>query len=98
MIQVGLLCTDISPTARPLMSSVVSILEGKSNAGDFFKSGSDTPKTETKSVNYRQVQEQEEESFIESQVHSDGPWSTASTSVPDLYPANPDSGYWQKRE
>ncbi|CAM8903740.1 unnamed protein product [Rhodiola kirilowii] len=97
MIKVGLLCTDVSPTARPAMSSVVSLLEGKSSAEDFFRPRSALPTNDMKPANLYPVSDREE-SFVDSQVHSEGPWSTASTSVPDLYPVNPDSDYWQKRE
>ncbi|CAM8909365.1 unnamed protein product [Rhodiola kirilowii] len=76
MIKVGLLCTDVSPTARPAMSSVVSLLEGKSSAEDFFKPRSVLPTTEMKPANLYPVSDrEEEESFVKSQVHSEGPWS-----------------------
>uniref|UniRef100_A0A7N0TDZ6 non-specific serine/threonine protein kinase n=1 Tax=Kalanchoe fedtschenkoi TaxID=63787 RepID=A0A7N0TDZ6_KALFE len=96
MIQIGLLCTDVAPTARPAMSSVVSMLEGKSIATDLAKSDSGMPTNEPKSGNLYPVGDQEE-SFVDSQVHTDGPWSSTSASVPDLYPVNPDSDYFQKR-
>ncbi|KAL9664545.1 hypothetical protein QQ045_019949 [Rhodiola kirilowii] len=97
IIKVGLLCTDVSPTARPAMSSVVNLLEGKSNAEGFFKPRSILPTTEMKPANLYPVLDREE-SCVESQVHSEGPCSTTSTSVPDLCPVDPDIDYWQKRE
>ncbi|KAJ4726505.1 putative Kinase [Melia azedarach] len=36
MINVALLCSDVSPTARPSMSSVVSMLEGRAEVEDFI--------------------------------------------------------------
>ncbi|CAM8993757.1 unnamed protein product [Rhodiola kirilowii] len=91
MIEISLLCTNVSSTARPMMSSVVSILEGKSNVVDFPKAGSSMLTNEMTSVNLYPEEEH-------SQVRSDEPWSSNTASFPDLYPVNPNSDYRQNGE
>uniref|UniRef100_A0A7N0V1L3 non-specific serine/threonine protein kinase n=1 Tax=Kalanchoe fedtschenkoi TaxID=63787 RepID=A0A7N0V1L3_KALFE len=81
MIEIILLCTVASPAERPAMSSVVTILEGKSNAVDLVKSDTSLPTSELRSVNLYPVSHQDE--------------SSTSASMPDLYPVNTDSDCWQ---
>ena len=100
MIKVALRCTNISPTVRPAMSSVVSMLEGRTavqdiNSDPSFRS--DDLKLKEIKEHYRYIQEKSSEvSESKAQSMSDGPW-TASSSVPDLYPVALDSEYWENR-
>ena len=41
MINVALLCTNVSPTLRPTMSSVVSMLEGKTTVPELVSESSE---------------------------------------------------------
>ena len=57
MINVALLCTNVSPTLRPTMSSVVSMLEGKTVVQELVSEPSevlDEKKLETMRQNYYQ--------------------------------------------
>ncbi|KAF3442364.1 hypothetical protein FNV43_RR16280 [Rhamnella rubrinervis] len=98
-INVGFLCTNVSATDRPTMSSVVSMLEGKVAVKELM-SDSRVSNLSVMAVKdlYRKIQEGNIPA--DSQTHSislDAPWSASSSSVPDLYPINPDSNYWENR-
>ncbi|TYJ12042.1 hypothetical protein E1A91_A11G321100v1 [Gossypium mustelinum] len=86
MINIALLCTNPTASARPLMSSVVSMLEGKAEVQEYLTDTSissnqdDTDISQTKSM------------------LADGPWTNSSTSAADLYPANLTSGYLQNTD
>ncbi|GLT81065.1 hypothetical protein SLA2020_524710, partial [Shorea laevis] len=92
MINVALLCTNPAPAARPIMSSVVSMLEGKNAVDDLdFKSMSkfgQTPDVESSQ------QSQTENMSIEIESLPLAPSSSAT----DFYPVNLSSGYWQNRD
>uniref|UniRef100_F6H2L6 non-specific serine/threonine protein kinase n=1 Tax=Vitis vinifera TaxID=29760 RepID=F6H2L6_VITVI len=101
MLNIALLCTTISSAVRPAMSSVVSMLEGRTAVQDIVSdpsAPSDDLKLEEMKEHYRHIQEKSM-GVSESKAQSmpDGPW-TASSSIPDLYPVNLDSEYWEKRD
>ena len=101
MLNIALLCTNISSAVRPAMSSVVSMLEGRNAAQDIVSdpsAPSDDLKLKEMKEHYRHIQEKSM-GVSESKAQSmpDGPW-TASSSIPDLYPVNLDSEYWEKRD
>ncbi|KAK8706328.1 hypothetical protein V6N13_049897 [Hibiscus sabdariffa] len=90
MINVALLCTDVNPAARPAMSSVVSMLEGKASVQE-FETGSSryADRSNSKAMVKKLYQHLEENSAPESQTHSMsavGPWISSSSSTVDLYP------------
>ncbi|KAK8648293.1 hypothetical protein V6N13_129051 [Hibiscus sabdariffa] len=90
MINVALLCTDVNPAARPAMSSVVSLLEGKASVQE-FETGSSrhADRSSSKAMVKKLYQHLEENSAPESQTHSMsavGPWISSSSSTADLYP------------
>ncbi|KAF9620654.1 hypothetical protein IFM89_013680 [Coptis chinensis] len=101
MINVALLCTNSSPTLRPMMSSVVSMLEGQT-AVQKVASGSGISSDDMKFKAIRnQYQQILDPSMNDSQTQSmsmEAPWTESSTSASDLYPINPDSQYWKDRE
>ncbi|KAF9591661.1 hypothetical protein IFM89_005242 [Coptis chinensis] len=101
MINVALLCTNSSPTLRPMMSSVVSMLEGQT-AVQKVASGSGISSDDMKFKAIRnQYQQILDPSMNDSQTQSmsmEAPWTVSSTSASDLYPINPDSQYWKDRE
>ncbi|XP_048442857.1 probable leucine-rich repeat receptor-like serine/threonine-protein kinase At3g14840 [Pyrus x bretschneideri] len=95
-INVALLCCNVTSTARPTMSSVVSMLEGKAVV---HESVSD-PKAE--SIEIDAMRKHFQSSFgrgtSEKQIETgstEGLWTASSAH--DLYPVNPDSDYWESR-
>ncbi|KAK2999177.1 hypothetical protein RJ639_022815, partial [Escallonia herrerae] len=102
MIDVALLCTNVSSAVRPSMSSVVSMLEGKAVVQEFVldTSGS-SDMMKPQEIQMYQHQHSHGSSKGDSQIQSkptDGPWAASSTSVSDLYPINLDSQYWENRD
>lgn len=97
-INVALLCTNVSPAFRPTMSSVLSILEGKTDIQELTPDSSSKPKDDIAAMrkHYQLIQE----GSMDSQTHSmsiEEPWTGSSSSAVDLYPVNPDSDYWKNR-
>ncbi|KAH9779360.1 putative leucine-rich repeat receptor-like serine/threonine-protein kinase [Citrus sinensis] len=92
MINVALLCADVSPTNRPLMSSVVSMLEGRVGVPDIVQDSSVSNKDESKSEAMRKYYQFSIENTASTQsVSTDGPPTGSSISGVDLYPFNIDS-------
>ncbi|KAK8622618.1 hypothetical protein V6N13_117527 [Hibiscus sabdariffa] len=102
MINVGLLCADVNAAARPAISSVVSMLEGKASVEEFRTDSSrSADKSNSKAMMKKLYQQLEENSAPESQTHSMstvGPWTNSSSSAADLYPITITSEYWQNRD
>ncbi|KAE8680080.1 putative leucine-rich repeat receptor-like serine/threonine-protein kinase [Hibiscus syriacus] len=102
MINVALLCTDINAAARPAMSSVVSMLEGKASVQKIKTYSSRfTDRSSSKAMVKKLYQHLEENSAPENQTHSMsavGPWISSSSSTADLYPVTITSEYWQNRD
>jgi len=102
MINVAILCTNISPSVRPTMSSVVSMLEGRKVVKDPVSDRTDSVNVQMKLIGRMDDwQDNQEAKMTDSLVKSmsiDGLWTESSTSVSDLYPINKDSGYWEKRD
>ncbi|WJX67802.1 hypothetical protein P8452_52239 [Trifolium repens] len=101
MINVALLCTNVTSNLRPSMSSVVSMLEGTTMVPEFVDSSEvmDEKKMEVMRQYYYQI-EDNEISKPETQrqsLLSDGPWTTTSSSGVDLYPIHNDSSLWEGR-
>ncbi|KAI4333485.1 hypothetical protein L6164_018289 [Bauhinia variegata] len=100
MIEVGFLCTNVTAARRPNMSSVVSILEGRTVVPELVSDCSeafDEMKLEEMRQYYRKI---EENKLIKTNTHSasmEGPWTASSSSAADLYPVHLDSSYWEKR-
>ncbi|XP_022717355.1 probable leucine-rich repeat receptor-like serine/threonine-protein kinase At3g14840 [Durio zibethinus] len=100
VINVALLCTNRTAAARPSMSSVVSMLEGRAAVQEFFTDSSISANELNVDAVKKLYQKLEENDADYSQTRSmlaDGPW-TSSTSAADLYPVNLTSGYWQNRD
>eukprot|EP00258_Populus_trichocarpa_P029843 XP_024445862.1 probable leucine-rich repeat receptor-like serine/threonine-protein kinase At3g14840 isoform X3 [Populus trichocarpa] len=100
MINVALLCSNVSAAVRPAMSSVVSMLEGKAVVQDIDipdeSMSTDEKKIEQMRRHFQDINEQE---ISETRTLSmDGPWTAASTSAGDLYPVSLDSDYLKGRE
>ncbi|CAN6690846.1 unnamed protein product [Malus baccata var. baccata] len=97
-INVALLCCNVTSTARPTMSSVVSMLEGKVVVHELVSDPN------AKSIEINAMRKHFQSSFGrgtgEKQIEmesTEGPWTASSASAHDLYPVNPDSDYWKNR-
>ncbi|KAK7324508.1 hypothetical protein VNO77_28112 [Canavalia gladiata] len=89
LINVALLCTNVSATLRPMMSSVVSMLEGRTEVQEVVSESSEVL-DEKKLEAMRQY-------YYDHSISMEGPWTASSTSATDLYPVHLDSSYWEKR-
>ncbi|KAK3008788.1 hypothetical protein RJ639_014532 [Escallonia herrerae] len=103
MINVALLCTNISPAVRPAMSSVVSMLEGKAVVPEFV---SEASVSSDDIANQQEMKPQHYDSHVtttsmgDGQIHSmsiDVPFTASSTSTGDLYPVEVNTEYWENR-
>lgn len=86
MINVALQCVSVSPTVRPAMSSVVSMLEGRDVIQE-YKMEPEEIKQQQSHASHRQVQSMS--------IHES--WTVSSTSTADLYPVNFEASYWKNR-
>ncbi|KAK8481261.1 hypothetical protein V6N11_038009 [Hibiscus sabdariffa] len=102
MINVALLCTYPTASARPSMSSVVSMLEGKASVEEFFIDSSiyssRQKDAEAMKKFYRKLEEDNTDISQSKSMLADGPWTGSSTSAADLYPISLNSGYFQNRD
>ncbi|XVF79046.1 hypothetical protein PTKIN_Ptkin14bG0188300 [Pterospermum kingtungense] len=89
MIEVALLCTNPTAAARPSMSSVVSMLEGRVAVPEFITESS------MNSEAIKKYQQNDEENSQTESKSGDGPCTTSSSSAAGLYKDNLNSGYWQ---
>ncbi|CAL5342057.1 unnamed protein product [Camellia sinensis] len=100
MIDVALLCTNVSPAVRPSMSSVLGMLESRTVTEELVSDSMvSSDEMEPKEMMI-ELQQSHETNSNDNQIHSmsnDGPW-TVSKSVDDLYPLIMDSGYWANRD
>lgn len=96
-INLALHCTNVSPTGRPSMSTVVSLLEGRVVDKSLIISG-DVPKD---SVYQRLLPNNNNNNNYHDGVQSlsiDMPWSASSASTADLYPIGGlDTDYLENR-
>ncbi|KAG6634345.1 hypothetical protein CIPAW_12G112100 [Carya illinoinensis] len=102
MINVALLCANVSAAVRPTMSSVVSMLEGSAVIPELGPNLSIVDDEMKVKALWDHFQDKKESSMGNSQTQSvltDDQFTgtTSSTSAVDLYPINMDSSYWEKR-
>ncbi|KAF5460882.1 hypothetical protein F2P56_020721 [Juglans regia] len=102
LINVALLCTNVSAAVRPTMSSVVSMLEGSAVIPELGPNLSIIDDEMKVKALWEHFQDKKESSRSEnSQTQSllmDDPFTGSSTSAVDLYPINVEySSYWEKR-
>ncbi|CAJ2659533.1 unnamed protein product [Trifolium pratense] len=102
MINVALLCTNATSNLRPSMSSVVSMLEGRTVVPEFVSDSSEVMDENKVEVMRQYYYEMEENTTSTSQTQSqsllkDGSWTASSSSAADLYPIHRDSFYLQER-
>ncbi|XP_042951865.1 probable leucine-rich repeat receptor-like serine/threonine-protein kinase At3g14840 isoform X3 [Carya illinoinensis] len=100
VINVALLCANVSAAVRPTMSSVVSMLEGGAVIPELGPNLSIIDDEMKVKALWEHFQDKKESSRGNSQTQSvltDDPFTGSSTSAVDLYPINMDSSYWEKR-
>ncbi|RDX83723.1 putative leucine-rich repeat receptor-like serine/threonine-protein kinase, partial [Mucuna pruriens] len=101
MIKVALLCTHVTSSLRPTMSSVLSMLEGKTKVPEFVSNPNEVMDLQTKlkamQQHYYQIEENKLNETQSSSVSIDGPWITSPSSTTDLYPTHLSSSFWEKR-
>ncbi|KAG6685399.1 hypothetical protein I3842_12G110100 [Carya illinoinensis] len=102
VINVALLCANVSATVRPTMSSVVSMLEGNAVIPELGPNLSIVDDEMKVKALWDHFQDKKESSMGNSQTQgllTDDQFTgtTSSTSAVDLYPINMDSSYWEKR-
>ncbi|XP_031740036.1 probable leucine-rich repeat receptor-like serine/threonine-protein kinase At3g14840 isoform X1 [Cucumis sativus] len=89
MIKIALHCTNVSPAARPNMSSVVSMLEGRQGIEDIVSNPSVTK--EARNAAWTRLLQDNDRSNNANQKHgllADVSTTGSSTSGSDLYPIN----------
>ncbi|KAI3769370.1 hypothetical protein L6452_00471 [Arctium lappa] len=93
VINLALLCTTISPTDRPAMSAVVSMLEGRIVPREFAVDQSFSM-TETDREKMKQLVGMNDSGVEEMSM----PYTDSTVSTADLYPVTGFSEYMQKRD
>ncbi|XP_061361986.1 probable leucine-rich repeat receptor-like serine/threonine-protein kinase At3g14840 [Gastrolobium bilobum] len=91
MINVALLCTSFSPMLRPTMSSVVSMLEGKTVVQEVVSATSEELDDKKFEVMRQYYQKRGENSLRETQSQS------ISTDESNAFIGDTDSSYWENR-
>ncbi|KAI3987666.1 hypothetical protein MKX01_028400 [Papaver californicum] len=97
MINIGRMCTSISPTLRPKMSSVVTMLEGRTSVGEFVSNPIDESSNEGVSDNHEQNSDQSMIHYSQTQsISKDASYCGSPTSAADFYPLihNSETEYW----
>lgn len=103
MIEAALVCTNVTPSVRPNMSSVVRMLEGDEAVRAVVPDssvGDDSEKLEAMTRHFMGRGEEEDGEPSGRTVGSSSssvPLIASSASSKDLYPAAWDSDYWQKQ-
>ncbi|GAU31600.1 hypothetical protein TSUD_54240 [Trifolium subterraneum] len=103
VINVALLCTNFTSNLRPAMSSVVSMLEGRTVVPEFVPDSSEVMDENKMELMRQYYYEMEESNTSKSQTQSqslsiDRPWTASSSSAVDLYPVQLDSSYWEEQK
>lgn len=99
-INLALHCTNVSPTGRPSMSTVVSILEGRVVDKSLITSSDDKAVAEESVYQRLLPNNNAAANDKHQQVQSlsiDMPWAASSESTSDLYPMGLDSHYLENR-
>lgn len=94
VINLALACTTISPTDRPTMSSVVSMLEGRIVPQDFVLEQSISMNEMEREKMMKQRENTNERNIKEMSI----PYTNSSVASADLYRVDRFSEYMQKRD
>ncbi|XP_058754547.1 probable leucine-rich repeat receptor-like serine/threonine-protein kinase At3g14840 isoform X2 [Vicia villosa] len=97
VINVALLCTNVTSNLRPSMSSVVSYLEGRTMVPEFVSDSSEVMDEKKMEVMRKYYYQMEENTSQSQRILNDGSWTATSSSAVDLYPVHLDSSYWEER-
>ncbi|KAI8012073.1 putative leucine-rich repeat receptor-like serine/threonine-protein kinase [Camellia lanceoleosa] len=96
MINVAFLCTNVTPTVRPTMSSVVSMLEGRAVFEELVSDSTVFSHKMTLKGMMADLQHSHETVMNDNLIEI--PLIASSSFVADLYPLNLNSDYWANRE
>ncbi|KAL7218640.1 hypothetical protein ACSBR2_011826 [Camellia fascicularis] len=96
MINVALLCTNVTPTVRPTMSSVVSMLEGRTVVEELVSDSIVFSHKMTPKGMMADLQHSHETDINDSLIEMS--LTASSRSAANLYPLNLNSDYWANRE
>ncbi|CAL5390973.1 unnamed protein product [Camellia sinensis] len=96
MINVAFLCTNVTPTVRPTMSLVVSMLEGRAVFEELVSNSTVFSHKMTLKGMMADLQHSHEIDMNDNLIEM--PLTASSSSVADLYPLNLNSDYWANRE
>ncbi|XP_047310688.1 probable leucine-rich repeat receptor-like serine/threonine-protein kinase At3g14840 isoform X2 [Impatiens glandulifera] len=99
MINIALICTNVTSSSRPNMSSVVSMLEDR-NVPENLLLDSDSSVLSHKEKMKQMMSdlEQTDPNMTQTRSSMSGPWSASSTSAGDLYPITVNSSYLANRD
>lgn len=84
MINIGLMCTNVTAAERPAMSSVVSMLEGRADIQEFVSVSEQTMEMKQRHQTAQYISMDEDS------------WIASSGSGTDLYPVTLDTDYMLK--
>ncbi|KAL7249949.1 hypothetical protein ACSBR1_012021 [Camellia fascicularis] len=96
MINVALLCTNVTPIVRPTMSSVVSMLEGRTVVEELVSDSTVFSHKMTPKGMMADLQHSHETDINDSLIEMS--LTASSRSAANLYPLNLNSDYWANRE
>ncbi|KAL7218635.1 hypothetical protein ACSBR2_011822 [Camellia fascicularis] len=96
MINVAFQCTNVTPTVRPTMSSVVSMLEGRAVFKELVSDSTVFSHKMTLKGMMADLEHSHETDMSDNLIEM--PLTASSSSVADLYPLNLNSDYWANRE
>jgi len=99
MINVALLCTNVTSNLRPSMSSVVSMLDGRTVVSEFVSDSNEVMDEKKLEVMRQHCYEMEANRISESQTQSQSFLSDCqctASSASNIYPIQSDSSYWEE--
>ncbi|KAK7324507.1 hypothetical protein VNO77_28110 [Canavalia gladiata] len=101
MVKVALLCTNVTSNLRPSMSSVLSMLEGKTMVSEIVSHPSevmDEMKLELMRQYYSQMEENKTSEARSLILTIDVPWTASSSSAVNLNQGHLDASYLKKKK
>jgi len=99
MINVALLCTNVTSNLRPSMSSVVSMLDGRTVVPEFVSDSNEVMDEKKLEVMRQHYYQKEANKISKSQTQSQSLLNDSqciASSASNLYPIQSDSSYWEE--
>ncbi|CAL0326493.1 unnamed protein product [Lupinus luteus] len=99
MIEVALLCTNMTSSLRPTMSSVLSMLEGRTTVPELVSyPGTVMNEMDAMRQFYNMIQENEKSEIRSLSLSFNEPWTGSSSSVADLNHFHHDASYLDQKK